>query len=137
MSVVIDGKTLTIDKVVEVARNNANISVSDKSWEKINSCRKMLEEKINNHEIMYGITTGIGEFSEVTLDPDQTKEFQKLLIYSHAAGIGKPMDAEIVRGAMCGRINVHSKGHSGGRKEITEYLVEALNHNLTLSLIHI
>ena len=77
MSVVIDGKTLTIDKVVEVARNNANISVSDKSWEKINSCRKMLEEKINNHEIMYGITTGIGEFSEVTLDPDQTKEFQK------------------------------------------------------------
>ena len=72
MSVVIDGRTLTIDKVVEVARNNANISVSDKSWEKINSCREMLQEKINNHEIMYGITTGIGEFSEVTLDPDQT-----------------------------------------------------------------
>ena len=34
MTVVIDGKTLTIDKVVEVARNNANISVSDKSWKK-------------------------------------------------------------------------------------------------------
>ena len=80
---------------------------------------------------MYGITTGIGEFSEVTLDPNQTKEFQKLLIYSHAAGIGEPMDIEIVRGAMCGRINVHSKGYSGGRKEITEYLVKALNHNLT------
>ena len=53
--------------------------------------QEMLEEKISNHEIMYGITTGIGEFSEVTLDPDQTKEFQKLLIYSHAAGIGKPV----------------------------------------------
>ena len=131
MTVVIDGKTLTIDKVVKVARNKANISVSDNSWKKINSCREMLEEKINNHEIMYGITTGIGEFSEVTLNPDQTKEFQKLLIYSHAAGIGKPMEAEIVRGAMCGRINVHSKGYSGGRKEITEYLIEALNQNLT------
>ena len=90
----------------------------------------MLEEKIENHEIMYGITTGIGEFSEVTLNPNQTKEFQKLLIYSHAAGIGKPMDTEIVRGAMCGRINVHSKGYLG-RREITEYLVEALNRNLT------
>ena len=44
MTVVIDGKTLTIDKVVEVARNNANISVSDNSWEKINTCREMLEE---------------------------------------------------------------------------------------------
>ena len=79
---------MTIDKVVEVARKKTEISVSEKSWNKINSCRKMLEEKINNHEIMYGITTGIGEFSEVTLDSNQTKEFQKLLIYSHAAGIG-------------------------------------------------
>ena len=131
MPVVIDGKTLTIEKMVNVARNNASISVSESSWRKINSCRQMLEEKIENHEIMYGITTGIGEFSEVTLDPDQTKEFQKLLVYSHAAGIGKPMDIEIVRGAMCGRINVHSKGYSGGRKEITEYLIEALNQNLT------
>ena len=119
MSVVINGKTLTIGDLVKVARNNINVSVSDTSWERIDSCRKMLEEKIENHEIMYGITTGIGEFSEVTLNPNQTKEFQKLLIYSHAAGIGKPMDTEIVRGAMCGRINVHSKGYSGGRREIT------------------
>ncbi len=131
MSVVINGETLTIGDLVKVARNNINVSVSDTSWERIDSCRKMLEEKIENHEIMYGITTGIGEFSEVTLNPNQTKEFQKLLIYSHAAGIGKPMDTEIVRGAMCGRINVHSKGYSGGRREITEYLIEALNQNLT------
>ena len=81
MPVVIDGKSLTVDKVVEVARKKTEISVSEKAWDKINSCRKMLEEKINNHEIMYGITTGIGEFSEVTLDPNQTKEFQKLLIF--------------------------------------------------------
>ena len=50
MSVVIDGKSLTIDKVVEVARKKTSISVSKKSWEKINSCRKMLEEKIDNKE---------------------------------------------------------------------------------------
>ena len=91
----------------------------------------MLEEKIDAHETMYGITTGIGEFSEVNLTPDQTEEFQKLLIYSHAAGIGEPMEEEIVRGAMCSRVNVHSKGHSGGRREITQYLLDALNNNIT------
>ena len=53
MSVVIDGKSLTIEKVVEVARNKADISVSNESWGKINSCREMLEENIDNHEIMY------------------------------------------------------------------------------------
>ena len=126
MSVVIDGESLTIDKVVEVARKKTSISVSNKSWEKINSCRKMLEEKIDNHEIMYGITTGIGEFSEVTLTPEQTQEFQKLLVRNHAAGIGDPMDIELVRGSICGRINVHVKGHSGGRREITEYLRDVL-----------
>ena len=76
MSIVIDGESLTIDRLVEVARNRANIVVSEDSWRKINSCRKMLEEKIDNHEIMYGITTGIGEFSEVTLTPEQTQEFR-------------------------------------------------------------
>tara|TARA_B100000959_G_scaffold285707_1_gene361376 strand:+ start:1320 stop:2879 length:1560 start_codon:yes stop_codon:yes gene_type:complete len=131
MSVVIDGESLTIDKLVEVARNRANLVVSKDSWSKINSCRKMLEEKIDNHEIMYGITTGIGEFSEVTLTPEQTQEFQKLLVRNHAAGIGEPMDIEIVRGAICGRINVHAKGHSGGRKEITEYLRDVLNNEIT------
>jgi len=130
MVVILDGETLTIGKLVSVARDGKNVEVKDTAWKRIEKCRKMLEEKIDAHEIMYGITTGIGEFSEVTLTPDQTEEFQKLLIYSHAAGIGKPMEEEIVRGAMCGRINVHSKGHSGGRREITQYLLDALNNNI-------
>ena len=131
MCLTIDGDSLTVSKLVDVARNKKKVKVTKKSWDKINACRKMLDEKIKNHETMYGITTGIGEFSEVTLNPKQTKEFQKLLIYSHAAGIGKPMDIEIVRGAMSSRINVHSKGYSGGRKEVTDYLIEALNNDLT------
>jgi len=48
----------------------------------------MLEKKIIAHEIMYGVNTGIGEFSEVVLNDDQVKDFQKYLVYNHAAGIG-------------------------------------------------
>ena len=148
MSIALDGKSLTIAKLVDVARNNQTLEVTNEAWGRIKDCRKMLQKKIDAHETMYGITTGIGEFSEVTLNPEQTQEFQKLLIYSHAAGIGEPMDIEIVRGAMCGRINVHAKGNSGGRREITQYLLDSLNNKLTpvvcekgsvgaLSLIHI
>jgi len=103
MSIALDGKSLTIAKLVDVARNNQTLEVTKEAWGRIKDCRKMLQKKIEAHETMYGITTGIGEFSEVTLNPEQTEEFQKLLIYSHAAGIGDPMDIEIVRGAMCGR----------------------------------
>ncbi len=87
----------------------------------------MLEEKIKAHEIMYGVNTGIGEFSEVVLNDEQVKDFQKYLIYNHAAGIGDPMPIEHVRGAMAGRINVHAHGNSGCRPEITLTLVEMLN----------
>ena len=131
MTVALDGESLTIDKLVDVARNKHQVEVSKRAWKRIESCRKMLEKKIKGHETMYGVTTGIGEFSEVTLTPEQIKEFQKLLVYSHAAGIGEPMEIEVVRGAMCGRINVHSKGYSGGRRKVTEYLAESLNHGLT------
>ena len=131
MTVALDGESLTIDKLVDVARNKHQVEVTKGAWQRIESCRKMLEQKIEGHETMYGVTTGIGEFSEVTLRPEQIKEFQKLLVYSHAAGIGEPMEIEVVRGAMCGRINVHSKGYSGGRRKVTEYLAESLNHGLT------
>ena len=130
MTVVLDGDSLTINKLVNVARNNENVEVTKESWKRIDNCRDMLQDKIEAHETMYGITTGIGEFSEVTLTPEQTQDFQKFLVRNHAAGIGEPMDIEIVRGAMCGRINVHTKGHSGGRRQITEYLRDALNHNI-------
>ena len=86
----------------------------------------MLEEKVEKREVMYGVTTGIGELAEVVLSPDQTEKFQKFLIYSHAAGCGDPMPEEAVRAAMTTRINVHCNGRSGLRPLITQTLVEML-----------
>ena len=91
----------------------------------------MLEEKIQAHEIMYGVNTGIGEFSEVVLTDEQVQQFQRYLIYNHAAGIGDPAPIEHVRAAMAGRINVHAHGNSGCRPEITQTLVEMLNQGVT------
>jgi histidine ammonia-lyase len=91
----------------------------------------MLEEKINAREIMYGVNTGIGEFSEIVLDSKKLKDFQKYLVYNHAAGIGEAAPLEYVRGAILGRINVHAHGNSGCRLEITNTLREMLNKNVT------
>ncbi len=91
----------------------------------------MLEEKIRAHEIMYGVNTGIGEFSEVVLTDEQVQQFQRYLIYNHAAGIGDPAPLEQVRAAMAGRINVHAHGNSGCRPEITMTLVDMLNKGVT------
>jgi histidine ammonia-lyase len=131
MTLVITGSGLTIENVVEVARNGKKVALHPDALSRIKKCRAMLERKIDAHEIMYGVNTGIGEFSEVVLNDDQVKDFQKYLIYNHAAGIGDAMPLDYVRGAMLGRINVHAHGNSGIRPEITLTLVEMLNKGVT------
>ncbi len=131
MSIVLNGSGLTIEKVVDIARNNVAVEIAPDALERMKKCRAMLERKIEAKEIMYGVNTGIGEFSEVVLNDDQVKDFQKYLIYNHSAGIGDPAPIEYIRGAMAGRINVHAHGNSGVRPEVTQTLVEMLNKGVT------
>jgi len=131
MTVILDGSDLTVEKIVSIARHNEPVELHPASLEKIKICRAMIEEKLTAHEIMYGINTGIGEFSEVVLDDEQVKQFQRFLIYNHAAGIGDPAPIEYVRAAMAGRINIHAHGNSGCRPEITLTLVDMLNKGVT------
>lgn len=131
MTLIIKGAGLTVEDVVKVARHNEQVVLHPDAMERIRKCRAMLEDKIRAGEIMYGVNTGIGEFSEVVLNDEQVQDFQKYLIYNHAAGIGDPMPLEWVRGAMLSRINVHAHGNSGCRPEITQTLVEMLNKGVT------
>ncbi len=131
MTIVVDGSGLTLDKLVRVARGGEKVELHPDALERIKVCRAMLEEKIQAHEIMYGVNTGIGEFSEVVLTDEQVQQFQRYLIYNHAAGIGEPAPIEYVRAAMLGRVNVHAHGNSGCRPEITLTLIEMLNRGVT------
>ena len=131
MPIRLDGSSLTIEKIVAIARHDEKVELAPEALERIKTCRAMLEEKLAAKEIMYGTNTGIGEFSEKVLHDDQVKEFQKFLIYNHAAGIGEPLPVESVRAALAGRINVHAHGNSGCRPEITLTLVDMLNQGVT------
>ncbi len=131
MPIILDGSSLSIEKIVTIARHEEKVELAPAALERIKTCRAMLEEKLAAREIMYGTNTGIGEFSEKVLSDDQVKEFQKYLIYNHAAGIGDPIPVEYVRAALAGRINVHAHGNSGCRPEITQTFVEMLNKGVT------
>ncbi len=131
MAIVLDGSGLTIERLVDIARHNEPVELHPEALKRIKKCRAMLEKKIEAKETMYGVNTGIGEFSEVLLDDDQIQDFQKYLIYNHSAGIGDPAPIEHIRGAMASRINVHAHGQSAVRPEITLTLVEMLNRGVT------
>ena len=131
MSIVLDGSSLTIEKLVRIARDGEQVTLDAAAIERIRACRAMLEDKLAAHETMYGVNTGIGEFSEVVLTDAQVEQFQRYLIYNHAAGIGDPAPVESVRAAIAGRINVHAHGNSGPRLEIPLTLLEMLNRGVT------
>ncbi len=131
MAVKLDGSSLKIEDVVQVARHGAQVELAPEAVDRIRACRGMLEEKIQAREIMYGVNTGIGEFSEVVLNDEQVQQFQRYLIYNHAAGIGEPCPLEHVRAAMTSRVNVHARGYSGCRPEITLTFVDMLNRGVT------
>ncbi len=131
MPVTLDGQRLRIEDVVDIARHREKVDLSPAAIERIKTCRGMLEKKIAAHEIMYGVNTGIGEFSEVVLSDEQVKQFQRYLIYNHAAGIGAPAPIEHVRAAMVSRVNVHARGYSGCRPEIPLTYVAMLNAGVT------
>lgn len=131
MSIVLDGSSLTIEKLVRVARYGEQVELAPAAVERIKVCRTMLEEKLRAKEVMYGTNTGIGEFSEIVLNDEQVRDFQRFLIYNHAAGIGDPAPVEYIRAAMASRINVHAHGNSACRLEITQTYVDMLNKGVT------
>lgn len=125
-----DGHSLKAEDVVKVARGGEKISISKDALSRINKCRALLERKIVAKEIMYGVNTGIGELSEVVLEPQQVEQFQRYLVYSHVAGCGDPIAEEDARAAMLARLNTHCWGHSGIRHELVDLMVEMLNRGV-------
>ena len=131
MAIVITGKNLKIEDVYNVAVLGEKIELHKDAVERIKKCRGFVEKRIVAKEIMYGVNTGIGEFSEIVLNDEQVSQFQKYLIYNHAAGIGEPAPIKHVRAAMLSRINVHSNGYSACRPVITQTYVDMLNKGVT------
>jgi histidine ammonia-lyase len=127
MALTLDGHNLTIDNLVKVARGGESVELHPEARRRIQKCRDLLEDKIQKREIMYGVNTGIGELAEVVLTQEQVERYQKYIVYSHAAGYGRPLPADTVRAAMVSRISCHCHGHSGLRPVVTETMVAMLN----------
>jgi len=131
VSIKIEGRNLTIEDVVKVAKYNEKIEIPDIAMNRVTKCREIVERKVKERAIMYGVTTGIGELADVILTPEQVEQYQRYLVYSHAAGYGEPVARGDVRAAILSRINVLLHGHSGCRPIIVETLKEMLNKGVT------
>lgn len=124
---IVDGKNLSIDEVIRVAREYENVEIDEKVKDKVKKSREVIEKIIEKGKPIYGVNTGFGELANVRIDEDKIEELQKNLIRSHSCGVGEALNEEITRTMILLRLNSLAKGYSGVRYEILESLKEALN----------
>ncbi len=129
-NLLLDGQHLSITGLYDLALGRAEAALSAQGRERIAQARALIEQWIEDGEIIYGVTTGFGEFSNVRIKTKDIERLQENLIFSHAAGAGEPLPVEVVRAMMALRINALAKGYSGVRLSTVELLLEMLNRNI-------
>lgn len=123
----VDGENLTIADIVAVAREGYTVEIGESAKERITRSRAVIDEILASGRVVYGVNTGFGKLSEVTIPPDHLNELQLNLIRSHAAGVGEPYSVPVTRAIMLLRANVLAKGNSGVRLEVVQLLMDMLN----------
>ncbi len=127
----LDGESLSAQQVVAIARwpaytSELRLQLSQKAVQQMARCRQALESAIAAHHKVYGVTTGFGALQDRFVSPDNLRHLQENLVHSHAAGVGPPLDEEVVRAAMLVRANTLARGYSGIRLEPVELLLRMI-----------
>ena len=130
MPLYLTGNTLTIEDVVAVARQNKDVALSAQARENMLKSYTWVREASLGDRAIYGVNTGFGSLARLRIPPEQSSQLSRNLIRSHAAGVGPIAPSDVTRAMMLLRANALSKGVSGCRPLLVEYLIAFLNHNL-------
>jgi histidine ammonia-lyase len=129
--VAIGSSPLTGAEVVAVARGGARVALDDASRTAIERARATVEELVAQETPVYGLSTGFGALAVRHIPVDRRAALQRSLIRSHAAGLGRPVEDEVVRAMMLLRTRTLAQGLSGARPEVVDLLVALLNHGIS------
>jgi histidine ammonia-lyase len=131
VTVTLRGPGLTEDQVVAVARHGDKVALAAGARTKMERSRARVERAATSREPVYGVSTGFGALAGTRVAPLRQPELQLALIRSHAAGVGPPVDLEVVRATMLLRARTLAMGMSGVRPLIAEALIAMLNEGVT------
>ncbi len=127
----LNGYSLKIEDIMNIIYEDVVVTLSNSAKNKMLKSRQVVEQIIENGEIVYGINTGFGSLSSVSIDSSSLGELQTNLIRSHACGVGDRMNSEHVLMMMLIRANSLAKGYSGTRVEVVELLISMINSKIT------
>src|SRR3954451_22654539 len=122
---------LGVRDVVAVAREDAGVGFTDAAIDAMAASAAIVERHAESDEPAYGVSTGFGSLATTPIPADRRVDLQRSLIRSHAAGVGPPVEREVVRAMMILRARSLAMGYSGARPEVAEAIVAMLNSGVT------
>ena len=155
MTIILTGDSLSIEQLVEVARNpTARVTCDPSTRDRVLRAESVIADVVQAYRqawesgattppTEYGVTTGFGEFKDKPIAPDDLEQLQRNLLLSHSVGVGPTADeddltnyfrAEVVRAALVTRLNAFLKGHSGVRFRLAQ-IVEAMINTGVIPLV--
>jgi histidine ammonia-lyase len=126
-TVIVDGRTLTMEDVEAVARRRAKVRLDGDARQRIQESRDVIERILESGQVVYGVNTGFGKLAEVRIADDQLAQLQLNLVRSHCCGVGEPFGEDVVRAMLLLRANVLATGTAGCRPVVAERVLDLLN----------
>jgi histidine ammonia-lyase len=131
VTVIVSPAPLTPDDVIAVARNAAEVSLSDDALAAMAQSRAHIDSLAASDQPAYGISTGFGALATTHIPLERRADLQRSLVRSHAAGTGGPIEREVVRAMQLLRLHTMATGHTGARPEIAQAMIAMLNAGIT------
>lgn len=127
----LDGQSLSLNDIINVAHNIVNVSISDNCKHKVTSSVNYLQQVVVSNELIYGVTTNFGGMAKEGINSEYAGLLQSTLLWGLKCSIGKPLAVAHIRAAMLIAANSLLKGVSGIRYELIERIVAFLNAQFT------
>src|SRR6201996_2000538 len=127
MTLTLNGSNLTVTQVVAVARRGEEVRLAPEAVTAMRASRAVVADVLAGGDLVYGLTTGVGERKAYLLDPAERQRFNHRLVLNHRIAQGDVAPADVVRGAMLCLANSYAKGVTGVRPELAELIVTLLN----------
>jgi histidine ammonia-lyase len=127
----LSGQPLTLQQIADVAHGREQVALADEARVRVNEARAIVENIVAEERTVYGVNTGFGKLSDVSIKPGELRDLQLNLVRSHSCGLGKPLSEPEARAMVLLRANVLAAGFSGARPLVIEKLIALLERGVT------
>jgi histidine ammonia-lyase len=127
----LNGQRLSLEQIAAIANAREHVALDDAARLRVGAARQVVEEIVAAGRTVYGVNTGFGKLSDVSIQSSELRELQLNLVRSHACGLGNPLSEAEARAMLLLRANVLAAGFSGARPLVVETLIAMLERGVT------